>query len=134
MAHPTINAAANTIGVNRTTLIEQLRRLETDLGQPLYHRATADGEPHRPTKLGTTLLQTLAQPDIHALHGSRASPPDLHRHHPATSAQPAHPPSRQHHRQRYAASRPGSFLRDRSALSLVAYCCRRARVCSFARF
>jgi hypothetical protein len=47
MAHPTINAAANTIGVDRTTLIEQLRRLETDLGQPLYHRATADGGPQR---------------------------------------------------------------------------------------
>jgi DNA-binding transcriptional LysR family regulator len=77
MAHPTINTAANTIGINRTTLTEQLRRLETDLGQPLYHRATADGEPQHPTKLGAALLQTLAQPDIQALHAKRTRLPRI---------------------------------------------------------
>jgi hypothetical protein len=74
MAHHTIDAATRTIGINRTTLIEQLHRLETDLGQQLYHRATADGQPQRPTTPGTTLLDIFAQPDIQKLAASRAFP------------------------------------------------------------
>jgi DNA-binding transcriptional LysR family regulator len=77
MAHPTIDAAAITIGISRTTLIEQLHRLETDLGQQLYHRATATGQPQRPTTLGTTLLNIVAQPDIQALRTARARLPQI---------------------------------------------------------
>jgi DNA-binding transcriptional LysR family regulator len=77
MAHPTINAAARTIGVNRTTLIEQLHRLETDLGQQLYHRATADGQPQHPTAPGTALLDIFAEPDIQKLRAARARLPRI---------------------------------------------------------
>ena len=75
MAHPTIDAAARTIGINRATLIEQLHRLETDLGQQLYHRATADGQPQHPTTPGATLLDILADPNIQKLRATRARLP-----------------------------------------------------------
>ncbi len=61
MTQPTITAAATAIGVNRTTLIEQLHRLETDVGASLYHRATAAGQPQRPTRQGAALLHILSQ-------------------------------------------------------------------------
>jgi DNA-binding transcriptional LysR family regulator len=75
MACNSITEAAATIGINRTTLIEQLHRLESDLGTALFHRATADGQPHRPTRRGTALLQALARPDIQALRTTRARLP-----------------------------------------------------------
>jgi hypothetical protein len=71
MTHPTLTKAADTIGINRTTLIEQLHHLETSVGAPLFHRATADGQPHRPTPRGTALLAALARPDIQTLRASR---------------------------------------------------------------
>jgi DNA-binding transcriptional LysR family regulator len=77
MTHPTIDAAAHTIGINRTTLIEQLHRLETDLGQQLYHRATADGRPQRPTTPGTALLDTFARPDIQKLRAAQVRLPRI---------------------------------------------------------
>jgi hypothetical protein len=87
MSHPTIDAAAMTIGISRATLIEQLHRLETDLGQQLYHRATAAGQPQRPTTLGATLLNLVVQPDIQALRATRARLPRI-------SASPAPPVKR----------------------------------------
>jgi len=75
MAHPTNDAAARTIGVTRATLTAQLHRLETDVGQQLYHRATAEGKPQRPTPPGTELLDLFAQPDIQALRAARARLP-----------------------------------------------------------
>jgi DNA-binding transcriptional LysR family regulator len=75
MAHDSITEAADAIGINRTTLIEQLHRLEGDLGAALFHRATADGQPHRPTRRGAALLQTLATPHIQTLREARARLP-----------------------------------------------------------
>jgi DNA-binding transcriptional LysR family regulator len=75
MAHATVDAAAGTMGINRATLIGQLHRLETDLDQQLYHRATADGQPQHPTTAGTALLNILVEPDIQALRAARARLP-----------------------------------------------------------
>jgi DNA-binding transcriptional LysR family regulator len=75
MAHASITEAAVAIGINRTTLIEQLHRLERDVGTALFHRATADGQPHRPTRRGNALLQALRAPDIHRLREARARLP-----------------------------------------------------------
>jgi DNA-binding transcriptional LysR family regulator len=72
MAHPTNDDAARTIGISRAALTAQLHRLETDVGQQLYHRATAEGKPQRPTSPGTELLDLFAQPEIQALHAARA--------------------------------------------------------------
>jgi DNA-binding transcriptional LysR family regulator len=77
MAHPTITDAATAIGVNRTTLIDQLHRLETDLGEALYHRATSDGQPQHPTNRGTTLLAAFDRSDVQALHAQRARLPRI---------------------------------------------------------
>ncbi|WP_460494783.1 hypothetical protein [Dactylosporangium cerinum] len=72
-----MDAAARTIGINRATLIEQLHRLETDLGQQLYHRASSAGRRQRPIALGTTLLNLVVQPDIQALRETRARLPRI---------------------------------------------------------
>jgi DNA-binding transcriptional LysR family regulator len=72
MAQNRITEAAEAIGINRTTLIEQLHRLEADLGTALFHRATADGQPHGPTRRGAALLQALATPHTQPLRQARA--------------------------------------------------------------
>jgi hypothetical protein len=77
MSHPTINAAAAAIGINRTTLIEQLHRLETDVGTTLYHRATSDGQPQRPTDRGHDLLTALSRADVQPLRTQRTRLPRL---------------------------------------------------------
>lgn len=77
MTHPSIDAAAATIGISRTTLIQQLHRLETDLSQQLYHRAPAAGVPQRPTTPGATLLNILDQPNIQQLRATRARLPRI---------------------------------------------------------
>jgi hypothetical protein len=77
MAHHSITDAANTIGINRTTLIEQLQRLEADIGTTLFHRATADGQPHHPTHRGVALLEALARPDIRPLRTARSRLPRI---------------------------------------------------------
>lgn len=61
MTYPTLTKAAAAIGINRTTLIEQLHHLENDVGTTFFHRAGSNGQPHRPTRRGTALLQTLAR-------------------------------------------------------------------------
>jgi DNA-binding transcriptional LysR family regulator len=75
MRHPTINSAAAAIGIDRATLIEQLHRLETDLGTSLYHRATSDGQPHQPTSHGRDLLAALNRADVQPLRAKRARLP-----------------------------------------------------------
>jgi hypothetical protein len=77
MTYPTLTDGAAAIGINRTTLIEQLHRLEADIGAPLYHRATRKGGTQRPTRRGAALLQTLARPDIQPLRATRARLPRL---------------------------------------------------------
>jgi hypothetical protein len=79
MNHPTIAAAA--IGINRTTLIEQLHRLETDIGEALYHHATGDGKTQRPTDRGTALLAAFNRSDVQNRHTQYARLP-RHREHP----------------------------------------------------
>jgi len=75
MAHPTITDAAAALGIERTTLLEQLHRLETHVGAVLYRRAIAQGQAHRPTPRGAKLLTILAQPDIQDLRAARARLP-----------------------------------------------------------
>jgi hypothetical protein len=77
MASSSITEAAHAIGIDRTTLIEQLHRLEADFGTPLFHRATADGKPHHPTTRGEALLQALGRPDIAPLRSARTRLPRL---------------------------------------------------------
>ncbi len=40
MTYPTLTDAADALGISIATLIEQLHRLEHDVGAPLFHRAT----------------------------------------------------------------------------------------------
>ena len=75
MAHPTITEAATTLHINRTTLLEQLHRLEADVGTALYYRATAQGQPHRPTRRGAGLLDALDHPDIQPVRAARTRLP-----------------------------------------------------------
>ena len=77
MQHTTITRAATAIGINRTTLIEQLHRLETDIGAALYHRATADGQAHKPTDCGTSLLHAFARADVQTLYAARTRLPRM---------------------------------------------------------
>jgi hypothetical protein len=66
MTYPTLTDAAAAIGVDQATLIEQMRRLERDIGTRLFHRATPASEPQRPTQRGNALLRVLAE---HGIHG-----------------------------------------------------------------
>ena len=62
MAFPTIKTAAVDLGIHPSTLINQLQRIEDDIGAQLYIRAT----PHRPlriTRRGTALLRALDRPE-----------------------------------------------------------------------
>src|SRR5262249_8215283 len=77
MPHPTVTDAATALGIERTTLLEQLWRLETHVGTTLYHRATAQGQAHRPTRQGARLLNTFARTDVQALCAARARLPRL---------------------------------------------------------
>jgi DNA-binding transcriptional LysR family regulator len=77
MAHPTVTEAATALGIERTTLLEQLHHLETHVGAALYHRATAQGQAHRATPRGAKLLTILARPDIQELHAARARLPRI---------------------------------------------------------
>lgn len=62
MTFPTIDTAANHLGIDQSTLVRQLQRLETDIGATLYHRATTTQDLH-PTRRGTALLRALDHPD-----------------------------------------------------------------------
>jgi len=88
MAFPTIEAAATHLGTRQSALIHQFRRLERDIGAPLYH-ASAPGKPMQPTPRGTTLLAALNQPEIHALAMEHA--PDMSG--PASSRNRGHEPA-----------------------------------------
>lgn len=61
MTFPTIDTAADHLGIDQSTLVRQLQRLETDIGATLYHRATTTQDMH-PTQRGTTLLRALDTP------------------------------------------------------------------------
>jgi DNA-binding transcriptional ArsR family regulator len=88
MAFPTIEAAAAHLGTSQSALIHQFRRLERDIGAPLYH-ASSPGKPMQPTRRGTALLAALDRPDIHALAMEHA--PDMSG--PASSRNSGHEPA-----------------------------------------
>jgi DNA-binding transcriptional LysR family regulator len=79
MNHPDITEAAAAIGINRTTLLQQLLRLENDVGTPLFRRATPQGRPHEPTRRGAALLRALNQPQVQAHRAARARLPQAPR-------------------------------------------------------
>lgn len=58
MAFPSLETAAIYLSTHQGALVRQFRRLERDIGQPLFHRSTC-GKPHRPTARGKTLLRHL---------------------------------------------------------------------------
>jgi hypothetical protein len=66
MGFPTIEEAADHLGVHQATLVRQLQRLERDIGAQLYHRAVR-AQPLRPTRRGAALLNALDQPAVRAL-------------------------------------------------------------------
>jgi hypothetical protein len=74
MTFPTIEAAANHLSAHQSALVHQFRRLEHDIGTPLY-QASVPGQAMRPTRRGTALLNALARPDIQAL--TIANAPDV---------------------------------------------------------
>ncbi|GGM88147.1 TniQ family protein [Dactylosporangium sucinum] len=73
MAHPSLTTAAGHLGVHISALVTQLQRLERDIGTPLFHRGTRN-QPMRPTEHGAKLLDTLNQPQIHALLEEHGQP------------------------------------------------------------
>jgi len=96
MTFPTIEAAAIHLSAHQSALVHQLRRLERDIGAPLY-QASAPGQPMRPTRRGTALLNALARPHIQALAAAHA--PDVSGQasstaSPARAAGPTAPPPR----------------------------------------
>ncbi|WP_131746580.1 LysR family transcriptional regulator [Frankia sp. Cppng1_Ct_nod] len=65
MTFPTINTAADHLGADQAALVRQFRRLERDIGAPLFYRAT-HAQPMRPTPRGQALLRALTRPEIRA--------------------------------------------------------------------
>lgn len=62
MSFATIDTAANHLGVDQSTLVRQLQRLEADIGRTIYHRATTTQD-MRSTQRGAALLRALDHPD-----------------------------------------------------------------------
>jgi hypothetical protein len=71
MTYPTLTDAAVAFGIGQATLVEQMRRLERDIGARLFHRATPASETQRPTPRGRDLLHALA---AHGIHGPEIEP------------------------------------------------------------
>ena len=65
--HPSIKAAARTLGLDHSMLAHQIRRLEHDLGGQLLTRGTPRRQPTVVTALGRQVLEALStlqnQPD-----------------------------------------------------------------------
>ncbi|MEV0133681.1 TniQ family protein [Dactylosporangium sp. NPDC050688] len=78
--HPSVNAAAQVLGLHHQNLLLQLDRLETDVGAPLINRTSNRYQPITTTPRGKHLLQQLEQPTVRQLL-DRYAPP-----------QPPHPP------------------------------------------
>jgi len=66
--HPTLTAAAQTIGVNQITLVNQVSRIEHDLGMKLLRRAER-GRPMELTEDGRRVLAALREYDRRAPRG-----------------------------------------------------------------
>jgi hypothetical protein len=70
MAYPTLTEAAHALGVSAATLIEQLQRLERDVGTQLFRRATPATTPHRPRHRTPGRLHAVrppaSRPRVHA--------------------------------------------------------------------
>ena len=73
ITYPSLNTAAKGLGTHLTTLLNQVQRLEADIGKPLLHR----GRPYRPmspTEHGQHLLGLLQQPQVATLLDRYAKP------------------------------------------------------------
>jgi DNA-binding transcriptional LysR family regulator len=66
MTFRTIEAAAAHLGAHQSVLVNQLQRLERDIGAKLFQRSTPR-RPMRPTRRGTALLDALARPEVRAI-------------------------------------------------------------------
>ncbi|MGI5238646.1 TniQ family protein [Dactylosporangium sp. CA-139066] len=73
-AHPSINAAAQALGLHQQNLFHQLDRLEHDIGAALIHRTNNRHQPMTLTQRGQRLLQQLARPNIRHLLNLYAPP------------------------------------------------------------
>lgn len=74
IAFPSMRIAATALPAPRPSLAAQIRRLERDIGAPLYHRA-APARPQRPTERGQRLLHHLITPHIKTLMEQALRPP-----------------------------------------------------------
>lgn len=75
-AHPSINTAAQALGLHQQNLFLQLDRLEHDIGATLIHRTNNRHQPMTLTRRGQRLIAQLAQPDIRDLLDRYAPLPD----------------------------------------------------------
>jgi hypothetical protein len=74
IAFPSMRAAATALPAPRPSLAAQIRRLEHDIGTPLYHRATP-ARPQHPTERGQQLLNDLTTPRVKTLMDRALRPP-----------------------------------------------------------
>ncbi|MFI5914285.1 hypothetical protein [Dactylosporangium sp. NPDC051541] len=67
-------SVSDSTGAQVSALINQIHRLEHDIGATLINRGTVT-TPMTPTTRGAQLLQALGRPDIHALVEHHGQPP-----------------------------------------------------------
>lgn len=65
--YPSMNSAAQAMGLHTQNLNLQIRRLETDISAPLLQRAPHRYRPMVPTKRGRKLLEQLGRPNVRQL-------------------------------------------------------------------
>ena len=75
-AHPSVNAAAQALGLHHQNLFHQLDQLEADIGEPLIDRTNNRYYPMARTQAGRNLLEQLRQPSIRRLLDRYAPPND----------------------------------------------------------
>ncbi len=71
--YPSMNSAAQALGLHMQNLNLQIQRLETDIGARLLHRAPHRYAPMVPTARGQRVLHHLAQPAVRELLGRHAT-------------------------------------------------------------
>jgi DNA-binding transcriptional LysR family regulator len=67
MAYPSMNLAAQAMGLHTSNLHLQIQRLENDTGTHLLQRAPHRYAPMKPTNRGRRLLEQLDQPNVREL-------------------------------------------------------------------
>jgi regulatory helix-turn-helix LysR family protein len=74
MAYPSLKSASAHLDVQVTSLVQQFKRLERDIGAQLFHRSTPT-RPKQLTQRGADLLAALEDPQVQALLQRHGHPP-----------------------------------------------------------